>query len=386
MMVSEPLSARRLDGCSAPRIALFLPAFTGGGIERVTVELANSLNTLGAMVDIVMLRGTGPGRDLVFRGVRILELGTANQRQSVPALAAYIRRWQPTAVLSTHYASAIITCLARIVARRPVRLVVAVHNAPSETLSGRRRRRELLLAAIFRKVSPGLHGVVAVSQGVADDVTMRLGVPRQMVRVIPNPVITEGFMARSLQPVDHPWFSNGSPPVVLGVGHLEPRKDFTTLLQAFAMVREHRVARLVILGDGPERMVLASLACDLGVHEHVALPGFIPNPLPYMRRASVFALSSRAEGLPTVLIEALACGTPVVSTDCPYGPREILAGGRYGYLVPVGDADAMAQALDRIIGGGGIIPSEESWAPYQSAKCARRYLDLFTGAPGRAMS
>jgi glycosyltransferase involved in cell wall biosynthesis len=147
------------------------------------------------------------------------------------------------------------------------------------------------------------------------------------------------------QPIDHPWFAEGAPPVILGVGKLKPQKDFATLLRAFATLRAGRAARLVILGEGEQRGELEALAQNLGIAADVALPGFVDNPFPYMARASLFVLSSRFEGLPGVLIQALACGCPAVSTDCPSGPAEILEGGRYGPLVPVGDAEGLARAM-----------------------------------------
>jgi glycosyltransferase involved in cell wall biosynthesis len=150
-------------------------------------------------------------------------------------------------------------------------------------------------------------------------------------------------------PMKDPWLAGGEPPVILGVGRLATQKDFSTLLHAFARVRSQRPARLLILGEGDKRFELEALAQNLGLARDVRLPGYADNPFAYMRRCSVFVLSSAYEGLPTVLIEAMACGAPVVSTDCPSGPAEILEGGRYGCLVPIGDPDAMASAILTIL-------------------------------------
>jgi glycosyltransferase involved in cell wall biosynthesis len=143
----------------------------------------------------------------------------------------------------------------------------------------------------------------------------------------------------------HPWFSDGGPPVILGVGELSERKDFATLLRAFARLRAGRPCRLVILGEGRRRGELEALAADLGVIADLALPGFVANPYPCMAQAAAFALVSRWEGMPVVLIEALALGTPSVACDCPSGPREVLQGGAVGGLVEVGDDAALAEAL-----------------------------------------
>ncbi|MDZ7809186.1 MAG: glycosyltransferase [Arhodomonas sp.] len=170
-------------------------------------------------------------------------------------------------------------------------------------------------------------------------------VPAQRLHVIRNPIVNPMLREKAGASLDHPWFAPGEPPVILGVGSLEPRKDFPTLMRAFARVREQRTCRLIILGKGSEEEALRSLARDLGLEEAVSLPGFDTNPYRYMSRAAVLALSSRREGASAVIVEALACGTPVVSTDCPSGPAEILDGVTPRALVPVGDAEALGEAL-----------------------------------------
>ena len=141
------------------------------------------------------------------------------------------------------------------------------------------------------------------------------------------------------------WFADGAPPVLLGAGKFKPQKDLSTLIRAFAMIRASRPARLIILGEGPQRKTLQALCTELGVLEDVAFPGFVDNPFAYMARSKVFVLSSAWEGFGMVLAEAMACGCPVVSTDCPSGPAEILEDGRYGPLVPVSDPEKMSAAI-----------------------------------------
>jgi glycosyltransferase involved in cell wall biosynthesis len=197
----------------------------------------------------------------------------------------------------------------------------------------------------LRKVYHRVDGVIAVSRALAQQFTSAVGDATRRPHVVYNPVITDELVEQAEGPVPHPWLRQGMPPVILGVGRLMEQKDFRTLLQAFARVREERKCRLVILGEGGQRQELQGLAERLGVAEEVDLHGFVENPYPYMRGASVYALSSAWEGLPNVLIEALGVGTPVVATDCPTGPREILEDGRYGPLVDVGDVEGMADAL-----------------------------------------
>jgi glycosyltransferase involved in cell wall biosynthesis len=186
--------------------------------------------------------------------------------------------------------------------------------------------------------------VVAVSQGVADELVHYVRIPAEKVRVIYNPIVTPELFRKAEEPLEHPWFREGEPPVILGVGRLTKQKDFPTLIRAFALVRQQRPARLMILGEGEERPQLEALVKELGIAEDVSLPGFVQNPYPYMKKAAVFVLSSRWEGLPTVLIEAAALDVPVISTNCPSGPAEILA--MYSdQLVDVGDKDGMARAI-----------------------------------------
>jgi glycosyltransferase involved in cell wall biosynthesis len=183
-----------------------------------------------------------------------------------------------------------------------------------------------------------------VSQGAAEDL-VRLGLSSERIKVIYNPVVTPELFEKANQSVDHPWFEPSSPPVILGVGRLEKQKDFPTLIRSFAQVQQQRPARLMILGEGKERPYLEALVQELGLGENVALPGFVSNPYAYMARAAIFVLSSLFEGLPTVLIEAMAGGTKVVSTNCESGPAEILSNGQYGKLVAVGDIKGLAEAI-----------------------------------------
>jgi len=218
------------------------------------------------------------------------------------------------------------------------------------SLEGAERLRDRWRLPLLRWLYPQADAIVAISHGVADDLVTRVGVRRDRITVIHNPVDIAGAGALAAEPLDHPWFAPGEPPVVLAAGRLVAQKDFFTMLDAFARVRARRPVRLVVLGDGPLRAALRTRAETLGVAADAAFPGFAANPFRFMARAGVFALSSRWEGFGVVLVEALACGCPVVSTDCPSGPAEILEHGRWGALVPVGDparlAEALAAALD----------------------------------------
>jgi glycosyltransferase involved in cell wall biosynthesis len=227
---------------------------------------------------------------------------------------------------------------------------------------------------------PWASSVVAVSRGAADDLARAAGLPRDLVEVVYNPVITPEAVVAARRPPDHPWFAPGQPPVILGVGRLTQQKDFPTLLRAFAEVRRRRAARLMILGEGEDRDELTSLAAELGVSDDVALPGFQDNAMAYMAGSRLFVLSSAWEGLPTVLIEALAAGARVVSTDCPSGPREILQDGRLGALVPVGDSSALAEAMVVALDRPAAALPSDALTPFTKEAAVDHYLRLIENA------
>jgi glycosyltransferase involved in cell wall biosynthesis len=259
-------------------------------------------------------------------------------------------------------------------------VIVTVHTTLSE--SSRQQQRRVtgqIWPHLLRTFYPWASSIVAVSQGAADDLAQSSGLPRDRVEVVYNPVITDTTIASARLAPDHHWFAPGQPPVILGVGRLTRQKDFPTLIRAFAEVRRALPARLIILGEGEDRNQLTALADDLGVSQDVALPGFRNAPA-YMASSALFVLSSAWEGLPTVLIEALAAGARVVSTDCPSGPREILQEGRLGALVPVGDVAALAAAMRRALEGPATPIPGEALTPFTRKAAVDHYLRLIEKA------
>jgi len=326
-------------------IALFVPSLRGGGAERVMVNLARGFSEQGYKVDLVLQRAEGPFLSKVPDEVRIVDLRTKRMALALFPLISYLRREKPRSLLAAMTHTNIVALLARKLARVETRVVVSEHNTISIISHTSKTLRSRFLPLIAKRLYYWADAVIAVSKGVADDFAEFLKFPREKIRVIYNPVVTPEILEKAEEPLEHPWFKPGEPPVILGVGALTKQKDFPTLIHAFALVRRERPARLVILGKGEERPRLEALVRELDLEKDVALPGFVDNPYKYMKHAAVFVLSSRWEGLPTVLIEAMACGTPVVATDCPSGPREILEEGKYGALVPVGDARELAKAI-----------------------------------------
>ena len=225
------------------------------------------------------------------------------------------------------------------------KIFLGVHNTYSMEIKELPKPRQYFRKRSIQKMYPRAHGILCVSEGVADDLAYNVGFDRSRLDVIYNPIITPDFAEKGTLPVEHPWFRESQPPVILSVGRLTKQKDFPTLIKAFAMVSSSYSCRLMILGEGSDRESLENLIKDLGIEDRVDIPGFTPNVLSYMARAQLFVLSSAWEGLPTVLIEALAVGTSVVSTDCPSGPREILKDGTFGTLVPTGQPQKLAEAI-----------------------------------------
>ena len=359
------------EGRGRPVAAFLVPSLAMGGGERISIALAQELVGQGVDVDLVVGDGRGPLRAEVPREVNLVDLRAPRLRSAGPALVRYLRSRRPGALVPTVEHASLLALAAGRVTGTPV--VVRVANTLSLLDERSSSRKDRLVLAAARRLYRRADALVACSEGMADDLADYCGLPREEIRVIPNPTVGREVRTRAAEQLDHPWFQPGEPPVVLGVGRLSPQKNFPLLLEAFA--RLETPARLVVLGEGPERAALEAKAQELGLADRVDLPGMDPNPYRYFARAAVFALSSSWEGLPGALIEAVACGCDVVATDCPSGPREILRGGELGRLVPVDDPAALAEALDERLGAAERIDPSEA-APYHADVVATRYLEV----------
>ena len=358
------------------RLAVFVPSMLGGGAERIALNLARELSERGYAMDLVLARAAGPYLVDVPDSLRLVDLSASRTLKSLPGLARYLRRERPRAMLSVLSHANLIALWARRLARVPTRVVVSVRNTLSRSAQDSPSPRKSLMLKLIRHYYPWADGIIAVSKGVADDLSQVAGIEREQIEVIYNPIVTLRLQEKARAPLNHPWFNKGQVPVVLSVGRMTAtnQKDFPTLIEAFARVRRIRPARLLILGEGEQRPKLEAMVRQLGLEQDVTLPGFVANPYPYMARAALFVLSSRWEGLPGVLIEALYCGAPVVATDCPSGPREILADGQHGRLVPVGDVSEMARAIEKSLDGETIVPPRESWLPFEMQAVVGQYI------------
>jgi glycosyltransferase involved in cell wall biosynthesis len=284
---------------------------------------------------------------------------------------------KPYALISAPDHANLTAVWANMLAGSPSRVVATNHNQISMIIKNTRKLQEKMYPHLLRWFESWIYGLVSVSGGAADDLSQLTRLPRNKIYVVYNPIFSSEISVLAREPVSHPWFAPGQPPVILAAGRFEPQKDYLTLLDAFALLLKKRPVHMIILGEGSTFAEVRSRASALNLIANLDLPGFVANPYSYMSRAAVFVLSSRWEGFGNVLVEALACGTQVVSTDCPSGPAEILENGKFGSLVPVGDpirmADAIEAALDSPIRTDLLIGQAQMFS-IQSA--SNRYLEL----------
>ncbi len=364
------------DGGSLRHLAVYMHDLSGGGVERMRLELIRVFLARGIAVTLVLHARTGALAHQVPQGCRVVVLGGRRTAADVPGLARFLRRARPDVLLVSLDHNNIAAMLARRLAGGRTRLVICQHNALSAEAEHMRGWKYRPVPLLYRLLGGSADGIVAVSAGVADDLACSAGIARHRITVIHNPVISGDFVERSAAPADDPWLAVDAAPVLVWVGRLVAQKDPHTLLRAFAGVAPP--ARLLLLGEGELRPELERLVQSLGLAGRVRFAGFQANPLPWIREAHALVLSSRYEGLGNVLVEALGCGTAVISTDCPHGPREILEDGRHGALVPVGDAAALAAAMRAALAGG-YDPAalRGRAAAFTAEHAAARHLELF---------
>jgi glycosyltransferase involved in cell wall biosynthesis len=358
-------------------LAIYVPDLSGGGLERLQLDLAPVFMAAGYEVTFVLNTARGALVDQVPPGAHVEALNVRRQILALQPLRRYLNSAHPDIVLVHTEHTAIIALWARALSRsRRTKIITCQHNTVSEQ-SQRRGWQFRIVIGLMRAFLDWSDRIVAVSAGVADDLARSCGIPRERISVIYNGVVGSSFAEKSAAPLDHPWFGAGRR-VIVAAGRFVAQKDFASLIKAFALVTRQRDVRLVLLGEGPLRAELDALAQSLGVAERIEMPGFRANPLPYFRRAAVVVVSSRYEGFAMVLAEALACGSPVVSTACPHGPAEILEHGRYGRLTPVADPDALALAILATLDGP--LPRsdlEHRGQSFTISASAKGYLELF---------
>lgn len=358
------------------KLAIFTPDLAGGGAQRANVRLANALSWRGVDVDVVVYDAGGPFRSLVADNVRVVTLGRRRFETKLLSLCRYVVRERPDVVVASMQHAGVIALLARKFVGKHCRFVVQYVSTISAEYSEARPMARFWLR-MLGVLLPSADAVVAVSNGVAEDIVDTFPKTSHNVSTIYVPAFEPDIGELADEPVAHAWFDDPETPVIVSVGRLAPPKDYETLLDAFSIVRRSRRARLVIVGEGPDMHKIAARAKELGVLDLVDFPGFRSNPYPFMKNAGVFVMSSRYEGMPLVLVEALACGAPVVCTACCSGCLEVLEDGKWGRLVPVGDRRAMAgailKALDQPVDSMALLARAQR---FSARAIAQEYLEF----------
>jgi len=332
---------------SQPDIALFLPSMEGGGARKIFANLSNYFSEQGYKIDLVLVNDTGSFLDEIPQKVSIFGFTASRMLTCLPELIAYLKKRRPKTLISTMFDANIISLLAkRLSPSLTTRFVIRVPTVLSEDLErSKAQEKYRIIPSIIKHLYPTADHIIAISNGVAKDLHDSFGITHSQITVVHNPIVTADIHDLANPVPEHEWFQGKNNEIILGVGRLTEQKDFATLIKAFSSVRRQRDTHLVILGEGHLKDDLISLRKKLQLEDYVDFLGFVDNPYKYMRYSDLFVLSSAWEGFGNVLPEAMACGTPVVSTDCPSGPSEILDQGTFGPLVPVGDAEQLAAEI-----------------------------------------
>ena len=352
---------------SQRRIAVFVPTMHGGGAERAMLMFCRELLNRGLLVDLLTTRFEGPLCGLVPHGVSLVDLKSKKTSLALPRLVRYLRQTRPDALYSTIMNANVIAALAGKIAGGQTKMIVRESNAPISS------PKTSMSAWATYKAAPHLYrltdGIIAVSRGVADELEVMNPRLIDKIRVISTPVISDDVIAQGMEPVDHPWFVKRDKPIILSAARLEPHKGMLTLVRAFSQVRTERDARLVVLGQGTQQQQIEA--------EVKKLAGPLQGARARMSKADAFVLASEFEGLPNVLVQAMAFGTPIVATDCKSGPAEILSGGRFGTLVPVKDQQNLAKGLLHAL----TLPRQHeamahARATYGARRAVEEYLEM----------
>ncbi len=365
-----------------PRVAFFLSSLDGGGAERVILDLAQELRKQGYGVDILLIRKSGAYLQNVPEGISVIELRTRSKRyfrtiSAIPALIEYLNTVQPLCILSSLPRNNIAMCVADFFVTASSKVILIEHSNLTEYLKRENGFKVKVLPFLMSLLYRRADHIVGVSKGVVEDIRRVLRLPTKRMTAIYNPINLAAIQQQAA--TDVTASPNGAS-FILGVGRLTKQKNFTLLIEAFSILgKDNDSLHLVLLGEGEERQKLEQQVGNLGLKNRVHMPGFVDNPFAWMKQTRMLVLSSDFEGFGNVLVEAMACGTPVVSTDCPDGPREVLEDGKWGILVPRGDSEALAQAMQKTLENP-IDPEvlKERAKDFSPEKIAKHYISLMT--------
>lgn len=386
--LADAMPSRTVNSGTAISVAIYLHDLSGGGVERQSLIIAEEFRRHGANVTLVLHRLRGQLLDHVPAGLRVVDLNSSRTLMDVAGLVRFLRSEKPDILLSNVDLNNIAALLAKGISFSDTKVVICQHNSFSSSVIAGENWLYRYIAPGYRLLSNLITRAVAVSMGVAEELGRFARLPPDRVLTINNPVIGPDFQERCEETADHPWFVNSPGPVFVTAGRLVPQKDHETMIRAFAIHRRHSDSRLIILGTGALQDTLTDLVDRLNLSEAVDFVGFRSNALPFFRQADAFLLTSRCEGFGNVIVEALGCGTPVISTRCDHGPSEILDNGRYGVLVEPNNPAAFAAAMDQVSSLRERFPSDmlrQRAGDFSYAACASRYMAMFKAlAPHRA--
>lgn len=358
-------------------LAFFSPSLTGGGSERVMLNIANGCAARGYDVDVVLVTGKGDFLDDLDSRIQIVNLQKKRVITSVFSLMKYLRKRRPASLLSTQLHSNVVALIAAALSGARVKVVVREVTSPNREKARRQTPISITLSFLARRLYRRAYCVISVCNDMKPQIASNRMVGMDKIKVIYNPIRIGEIRSLAKDATIYDWLDSNQTATIVAIGRLERVKDFETLIRAFKIVRDQKQAKLVILGEGSLRPQLTSLAGELAIAEDVYLPGFVENPYAYLGRANVVVLSSKWEGLPNVLLEALALDIPIVSTDCQTGPREILRDGRDGTLVPVGDADGLARGIiDTLTDTSRRANDPESVGRFEFDSVVQQYIDV----------
>jgi glycosyltransferase involved in cell wall biosynthesis len=363
------------------RLAFFLPDMRVGGAENVALRLIRDFTVKGYEVDLVLMQSIGLLLEQLPPGVNVIDLRANRIRSAILPLRRYFRHRQPAAMQVSMWPLTVAAVVAHRLSASRARLVLSDHIALSRQYAHFGLIRRAMLRWSIGFFYPLADARVVVSNDAANDLARVSAIPRASIEVIYNPVA---------RPDGSPWRSDAdqlwgtATRRILSVGSLKDQKNQLLLIRSFAQLGERARSRLIILGDGELRPALEAAIAAEELGDSILLPGF-RDPWPYYESADLFVLSSDYEGFGLVIVEALRCGLTVVSTDCEAGPREILDGGRYGYLVPVNDETALAAAMERALERP-LDPEmlKARAEAISSQSTSDRYLELMSGVSASA--
>jgi glycosyltransferase involved in cell wall biosynthesis len=350
MSANEPPAGVRPRSDIPPRaLAVVMRAFEGGGAQRDMILLCNALAARGAGLAILVLRNEGPLRALLDPAIPVIPIPGQRIRYALPGLRRAMRALVPRTVLSSESNLNLWTLAAARSLPRAARPRVVLREVGSPSVAQRHdpHLQNRIAYRLLRRLYRYADRIITLTEGARDDLADNFAVPRENIAVMRVNAVIPPDEEKRIAAWDGQ--SGRDRDLIVSIGRLSPEKDHRLLLRAMTLLPTQRRWRLAVIGEGPERPALEALTRSSGLSDRVTFTGYAGDPFAWMMRANLAVCSSVYEGLGNTVIEALACGTPVVSTDCPYGPREILENGRYGTLVPVGDAPALAAAIDSVL-------------------------------------